>query len=1005
MKKKLLILTLWCGLGVGEAQQVQYFTPYTPEPLPASAPRWMESISNDPTGVNYRVMDSLFRQWLADDVDARVKTIDRKPAVNFYRRWERAVRSYVREGGRIVLPTMAEHLARLDARNASRSRTSALRAGILPAIAPWRNIGPNATYENRGSGVREKDSQVCVYRIAVAPSDHNVVYSGTETGVVFRTSDKGRSWQACAPTHDFGGPIYAITVSPTDANTVYVGGGANLWKSTNGGASWQREPEIMSRVNSIRISPTNPAHITVSAGILYDSSGGFFVSRDGGRSYRQILAGLAHDHELQPGNPNRIYALVRQSSDRGFLLRISDDGGDSFRSVTLPVGSVVAGRLAVSDAPTGANYVYALVNSNPITGDNGPNGGLGTPHILRSTDAGETWVDQTTRSTSQSWLNTFSSYIDEGRGGQGYFDMMIGVSSSDPEHVIFGLCSSYRSTTGGKGSHRQTAIGGYQNLEGMHPDMQDIAVAGSDTWIATDGGIKYSGDFFATRGEDRHRGIYASDYHGFGQAWNEDVMVGGRWHNGDAVHAASYGEGNTLHVGGVEKATGHVMLSNPRKVYFSDAGVRMMPEQMDGRIEEIYGQYFSGKSPYETLRTSRELAFDPRYAHRLLIHSQEDNYQLYLSEDEGRSFRMVLDTEGEQICSYEFARSNPNHIYVSGSYDIHHSSDGGATWSMLPKRPFEMQYTTNVSTQIAVHPRDERTLWMAYSNVAGAVAYTTDQGQTWHYPLSDWMKSRTFHWILLVGDELNGVYLGTVDGTAIYYKDDSLSDWVDYSEGLNPGARITRLAPFYKEGKLRLATSQGIWERPLYRQRYVPVAQPLATNLGHGDLTAHPDQEVQLDSYSITGHEGTQWAWSFSPQPAYVSDPTARAPRVRFGREGHYDVTLTVTTPGGTHSRTIPKMIRIGRDTAVESPTSTIEVRPSAIALSVGEPLVLSIRGLEDVSRRLSLHAASGALIRQWDSPAGATEVRIETSDLVAGVYIYELRTATYKTFGKFIVR
>ncbi len=58
----------------------------------------------------------------------------------------------------------------------------------------------------------------------------------------------------------------------------------------------------------------------------------------------------------------------------------------------------------------------------------------------------------------------------------------------------------------------------------------------------------------------------------FGQGWNEDVMAGGRWHNGDAVMMKSYGEGKAVYVGGVEQATGYVMLSNPKKCIF------LMPE-------------------------------------------------------------------------------------------------------------------------------------------------------------------------------------------------------------------------------------------------------------------------------------------------------------------------------------------------------------------------------------------------------------------------------------------
>ncbi|MGV4519867.1 hypothetical protein ACQ1Q6_11705, partial [Ornithobacterium rhinotracheale] len=95
-----------------------------------------------------------------------------------------------------------------------------------------------------------------------------------------------------------------------------------------------------------------------------------------------------------------------------------------------------------------------------------------------------------------------------------------------------GLCSAYRYTDGGKGGYIANAICGYCNFS-LHPEMQDIAIAGNQVWISNDGGVKYSSDFFKSRdkAETRVNGIYASDFWGFGQGWNEDVMAGGRWHN------------------------------------------------------------------------------------------------------------------------------------------------------------------------------------------------------------------------------------------------------------------------------------------------------------------------------------------------------------------------------------------------------------------------------------------------------------------------------------------
>ncbi len=993
-----------------KAQQKHCYQPYTPEPLPKDAPKWFEDIYKQPSEVNYFRMDSLFRDWLAQDIDARVKTLERKPSVNFYRRWAKAFRPYVQADGTIALPTIEKYLQKLDKSNQA---NEAFRAKT-PKQKTWRNIGPNATYDKGG---KIKDSQVCVYRIAVAPSNHNVVYCGTETGVVFKTTNKGQTWQACQGTHNFGGSIYAIQVAPNDENTIYVGGGINLWISKDGGETWQRNQEIIGRINSIRIAPNNPQHITLCTGIRNDGASGFYRSTDGGQSFEKTFDGVCHDHELQAGNPQRQYLIAKPRGAEHFNIYLSEDEGRSFQKQNCPVSNIVAGRLAVSSAPSGKDYVYALVNASSDPYDSGIFGGIGQPYLLKSTDAGVTWQDQTVRLGGRNPKNTFSPYIDDDNGGQGYFDMSIAVSSQNPEHIIFGLCNAYRSTQGGKGGYWETAIGGYQRRDWSHPDIQDVVVAGKDTWLSTDGGIKLSEDFFSTKGTDKNQGIYASDYHGFAQGWNEDVMAGGRWHNGDVVHASRYGEGNTLHIGGIEWATGHVMLSNPNKVYFSDAGTHIIPKQLSGQIKSYYQEFFNSRKPYETLHTSNEIAFDPRYAKRLIMCPTDDPMHLYLSEDEGQSFRLIFDAEDEFISNYQFSRSNPKHIYLAGIFTTYHTTDDGQSRDMF-NQAFDMSLSSvnDRSVQIAVDPNDENTIWTAYSGEKGKVAYTKDCGATWHYPQSDLLKDRNIHWIILTGDEVNGVYLGTVDEASVFYKDDTLSDWIDYSAGLPRGARLTRLTPFYKKAKLRAATNQGIWEIPLYNEKFRPTAQPMILNLGNGDLSAEPNKEVLFDSYSIVNQDDVlKWEWEISPKPKSISNKYIRNPKVVFGYKGSYDVKLTITTSKGSHSRTIKDMVRIG-GSAPEHPKegdnttslAPLKSREKVVILSnllkKGEALKLQTQYLRG-KKSLTIHNMKGALLERHLFATDEIVLEVPTTNLSSGVYILELKAEGYRYFSKFIIQ
>ena len=976
------------------------FDPYFAEPLPLGAPDWMKRIAESPSGVNFHEMQSLFNEWKASDVNVRVKTVDNKPAYNFYRRWMAAYREYVAPDGSIVLPTIQQYAAEVDSMNSRVAERDTMAEDLL-----WRNIGPNRTYEHKNGEVKRKDSQVCVFRIAVSLSDSATLYCGTESGVVFKTTDHGRTWLPCAPRHNFGGSIYSIAIDPVDDDIVYVGGGPWLWKSTDGGESWSRCAGIASRVNSIRINPDNRQNITASAGSKHEdkSGSGFYISNDGGSNFTCTLNGICFDHELQPDNPGRIYLVRREPVGPWAYIYVSEDGGYSWQQKELPVSMMICGRLAVSQAPGGEDYVYALVTCDSWGYDGGPQGGKGEPFILLSKDAGNIWEDKTVNKGEWHWDNTFSPIMDSA-GGQGYFDMMIGASALDPSHVLFGLTSLYRSTEEGTCNYRDHGIGGYQRSDWMHCDIQDIAVHPcGDTWICNDGGIKYSRDFFETKGEDCYDGIYASDYQGLGVGWNEDVMAAGRWHNGDVVHAASYGEGNTVHVGGVEIATGYVMKSNPWKVYFTDASTRIMPREIDGTIEEDFRTWFTEKKPYEVLRINGEIATDPRYALKVFLQDMTNVWEGYLSYDEGASFQKVFDSDGEDFYSYEFARTDPDRMYIVGAWNLWRSDDGGLTFYECTK-PFPITDDYLHFTRVVVDPNDEDHLLVICNDKRGAVVESFDGGHSWQqFDLANLSDIRV-HQIILVGDNFGSCYVTSYDGANVYFRDNTMSEFIDYSSGLNPGARISKVVPFYKNGVLRMATDQGLWEAPLYHQDFIAVPQPMALNLGSGNLTANPMKEVQFDSYSIVKQdENTRWQWSFSPQPQYVSDASVRNPRVVFGNPGEYDVTLTVTTAAGTSSRTIKNMITIEGDTGIDE-SHIGEVGIKKTLLAKGEPLVVVSTGLAD-DAQLTVHGMKGQLLHSAAIPAGQGATEVTFDNIATGVYIYSIKNKTQQFFGQFIIK
>uniref|UniRef100_UPI0035D4FC6C VPS10 domain-containing protein n=1 Tax=Riemerella anatipestifer TaxID=34085 RepID=UPI0035D4FC6C len=1026
-----------CATMLLKAQnQMELHDPYTPEYFSVGKddPAWLKLIVDNPRGVNFFEMEKKFGEWLDSDPDARRKTPEKKPVVNFYRRWQKAYRPFVNGNGEIVLPTKKDYFDRLDKQNQRSNQLMAKNQRGLTLLGTnstlantnkWRSIGPFTTSRNTPNPdvqgryyVESYDSHANVFRIDVFKKNPNILYSGAETGAVFKTTDKGKNWTACSPSYNFGNNITAIRIDPKNADIVWVGSTSGLFVSKDGGETFNRIKEITTTVNSIRVSDDSKI-ITVTTGEQHKfGSGnstnrqkdGFYISEDGGITFRKVMSGIFYDHELKPKNSNVVYLYGRKDRNWHSRLYISYNGGKSFGNGRDILSGARPGRLAVSDAPGGENYLYALVNVENRSYY------YGQPHILQSKDSGLTWTDKTTITGNRNeYKNTFCPSIDGRNGGQGYYDMMIGVSGKDPEHVIFGLCSAYRSLDGGTGGYYENAIGGYcfRNFK-IHADMQDIAIAGDEVWIANDGGIKYSPNFFKNEngkitGEDRVRGIYASDYYGFGQGWNEDVMAGGRWHNGDAVMMENYGEGKAVYVGGVEQATGYVMVSNPRKVYFSDAGMFIMPDKINDRVTSPPFISIFNKQPYETLKANGFFGTDPRYAQRILYHPKERSgnasMQIWETPDEGQTFNLLYDTK-DQISNVEFARSNPDVIYACGWYFIYKSVDNGKNWTKLeiPKEwsgPFPI---------IALDPKDENKIWLTQSTTQGGVAYSVDGGQSWIKPLENDSKMNkiAFRWVVLAGDEHNGVYLGTEEGSYVYYKDDTMTEWIDYSNGLPPAARLTRLVPFFKEGKLRAATNQGIWEIPLYREKFKPIAQPLATNISKAQL-ADANMTVEFESYSIVNQDNVQWEWSFNPQPYSVSDKNARNPKVVFKYNGEYDVTLKVTTPQGTDSKTIKKMIVVNNgvlgtnETQEMSNPKKITVYPTL--LNQGEELRIKL-GEPREKAQFKIYNTNGTLVKTVEIETNASkEITVSTHGLPKGVYLFQYSTYSYIQRGKLVIK
>ena len=115
---------------------------------------------------------------------------------------------------------------------------------------------------------------------------------------------QSQSWVPIGPEptstsfyHNVSGRISSLAVDPADSNTVYAAAaGGGLWKSTDGGTTWNPLTDNFPRLasGSVAIDPNNPTTIYYGTGELNFNIDGYpgvgvFKSTDGGGSWTQIL--------------------------------------------------------------------------------------------------------------------------------------------------------------------------------------------------------------------------------------------------------------------------------------------------------------------------------------------------------------------------------------------------------------------------------------------------------------------------------------------------------------------------------------------------------------------------------------------------------------------------------------------------------------------------------------------------------------------------------------------
>ena len=719
-----------------------------------------------------------------------------------------------------------------------------------------------------------------VNAIGFHPTDPNILWVGAASGGLWQSTNGGQYWYSNTDGLPTLG-VSSIAVDFVNPDVLYIGTGdrdasdapgIGVMKSIDGGLNWASSNTGMGNatVGKLLINPLNNNTLYAA------TSGGIFRSIDAGLNWTLVSGGGNwKDLVFKPGDTLTLYASQNQK------LYKTSDGANTWTQ--LNYGNTSGARGVIGVSPANPSYVYYLVSNAESF-----------KALYRSTDGGNTFTQMSNSP------NILATGCTGGTGGQGWYDLCINVDPVDVNKIFVGGVNIWSSSNGGQTWTIVAHWTGSCSVDYVHADIHvfERNPLNSNLYTGCDGGCWYTADN-GSNWNFISQGLAILQIYKIGQSKTVSRMVmNGYQDNGSNL----LNDTTWTHVNGGDGMECAIDPVNPKyryaTVYYGD-------------VSRIYNNNNNGTIGGNGTNGINEAG---AWVSPFLIDNSAPNTMFLGLKNVWRSnnikngsiagitwTKVTTNLSSGDCVALKQSTVDPQILYLVKDSHLFYRTDNAhaitPSWVDLSAQLPNASTPTDIST-------DPQNIDNVYCTSNHKIYFSTDRGNSWT-DISGTLPNVSLNTIICSKSNHSGLYLGTDIG--VFYKDDMMTDWIPFTNGLPANGRVTELEIFYDtvnpdNSRIHAATyGRGLWESSLYKT--TPVA---------GFSADHTTMPIgcAINFFDQTNGNPTSWHWSFpggNPSSSTLPNPSA----ITYAAAGNYNVQLIVANSLGSDTLNIPVYITI----------------------------------------------------------------------------------------------